>query len=109
MDISQKLNTSNKLVQLDSFKEGVEELNFQRKYFRSIQRGAAKDIEFIRKCLEEDPKSNIYSNNHVQRRGNIKNLNGEFPLYVATKYNHIQILKILKSGIFFFENQIIDW
>jgi hypothetical protein len=100
MNISQKFKNSSKLIQADSFKDSMNELNFKRKFFQSLKRGGTKDIEYIKESLSKKSKDNNHSDKHLLRRGNTKNLNGEFPLYVAAKYNHIQILKILLNGLF---------
>jgi hypothetical protein len=47
------------------------------------------------------------------RRGNLTYLNGEFPLYIACKYNHSKILKLLLNGtirflIIFRENKSFE-
>lgn len=93
-----ELRLSQSLSKQDSFAKNLEELVFLKEFFQALKRGSKKDAEFIVQTLSEDPRRMAFEPSHAQRRGNLQNLNGEFPLYIAAKYNHIRIIKLLVGG-----------
>ena len=91
------------LEQTDSFAISVNELNFERKYFEALKRSSQEDLLFVSQSLQEDPKRMSFDDKHPCRRSNLVNFDGEFPLYLATKYNNLEMLKILFKGEQIFE------
>ena len=80
----------------------LEEIQFLKKYFESLKNGGPKDILFIKKALKHDPRRMARGPKDDARRGNLPYLNGEFPLYIACKHNHLKIIKLLINGKFIF-------
>jgi hypothetical protein len=76
----------------------LEEIQFLKTYFEALKKGGPKEIIFIKKALKNDPRRMARGPKDDSRRGNLPYLNGEFPLYVACKYNHVKIIKILING-----------
>ena len=95
---SQKQRNNADFSEKNSFVNSLEEIQFLKAYFEALKKGGPKEIEFIKKALKNDPRRNARGPKDDTRRGNLPYLNGEFPLYVACKYNHLKIIKILLQG-----------
>lgn len=82
----------------DSFTQGLEEIQFIKKYFQAIKRCSPEDLEFIKDAIMTDPRQLMFSSSHSLRRSNLQNFSGEFPLYLAAKYNHKSLIELLIKG-----------
>lgn len=88
----------NEFSSTNSFVNSLEEIQFLKTYFEALRNGGPKDLKFITHALQNDPRRNARDSKDDSRRGNLTYLNGEFPLYVACKYNHLKIIKLLIEG-----------
>ena len=69
-----------------------------KEYFKALQCGSPEDIELIRFNLLNDPNKTRRGPKDDALRSNMKNYNNEFPLYIASKYNNINVIKVLHQG-----------
>lgn len=83
------------LKKMDSFEADHNELKFQQIFFEALKNMNPDDFEFVEKALEKDPKKNSLGPLDKRRRSNMVNYKGEFPLYLASKYNHIRTIELL--------------
>ena len=86
----------------NSFVRGLEEIQFIKKYFEAIKQSSPQDIKFIKDAILTDPRQLSCGNEHSSRRTNVKNFDGEFPLYLASKYNHVFLLDFLIQCKYFY-------
>lgn len=100
LKVSRQSSLSKKIRPVDSFKKEINQLSFLKRYFEAIKRGNFEDTEFIESSLVNDPMRFKYDCKHQLRRANIINFDGEFPLYVAAKYNNLRVLHILHDRKF---------
>ena len=91
MEMLSKFN----LQKMDSFEADHNELKFKQIYFEALKNMNPDDFDFVETALQKDPKKNSLGPLDVRRRANMVNYKGEFPLYLASKYNHIRTIELL--------------
>ena len=96
--IKENPNNKSNFSEKNSFVNSLEEIQFLKSYFEALRAGGPDDIQFIKKALKNDPRRMARGPMDDSRRGNLTYLNGEFPLYIACKYNHSKILRLLLKG-----------
>lgn len=93
-----KRSDATEFASTNSFVNSLEEIQFLTAYFEALRNGGPKDLKFIKDALKNDPRRMARGPKDEQRRGNLTYVNGEFPLYVACKYNHLKIIRLLLQG-----------
>lgn len=93
------------MIRQSTFEQNIDEINFARNYFAAIQRGSPEDLDFIKLSLAQDPKKLSRHPSDKALRSNMSNYNQEFPLYIASKNNHIDIIHLLHQGDPFCRNK----
>ena len=88
------LNNSN-LQKVDSFEANQNEFRFEQIFFDALKNMKPEDFDFVEDAIRNDPKKNSLGPLDKKRRANMCNYNGEFPLYIACKYNHVRVIQLL--------------
>ena len=91
-------NNNFKLTKKCTFERNIDEINFVKEFFNAIKCGSPEDTEFIKQCLLEDPNKTRRGPKDDALRSNMNNFNSEFPLYLASKYNNLNVIRILFDG-----------
>ena len=87
---------------MNPFEAIQNEFIFEQVYFDALKNMKPEDYEFVEEAIRNDPKKNLFGPLDKGRRANMCNHEGEFPLYIVSKYNHVNAIELLfKCNAFF--------